>query len=96
MFHYPKRQDFSILPDQNMSQEAKCFNTPILYTTLQIPHFRSSIFLLPKQSRFFVSIVWYLPSIRHSSFIKVGFINYGFKEAYPLAFRMDDKFHFAD
>ena len=28
MFQYPKRQNVSIPPDQNMSQWTKCFNTP--------------------------------------------------------------------
>ena len=33
MFDYPRRPNFSIPQNQNMSQWAKCFNTPILYTT---------------------------------------------------------------
>ena len=34
MFQYPRRQNASIPPDQNMTQRTKCFNTPILYTTV--------------------------------------------------------------
>ena len=33
MSQYPRRQNVSTPRDQNMSQRAKCFNTPILHTT---------------------------------------------------------------
>ena len=33
MFQYSRRQNVSMPSEQNMSQGAKCFNTPILYTT---------------------------------------------------------------
>ena len=39
MFQYPNRQNVSITLDKkNMSQGAKCFNTPILYTTVITCH----------------------------------------------------------
>ena len=36
MFQYSRKKNVSITPDQNMSQGAKCFSTPILYTTYEL------------------------------------------------------------